>query len=101
MKYKSEIDRLAADHQLPLSDWIRILTDYDDEDQEYAATLARQTAIENYGHKIFVRGLIEFTNYCKNNCYYCGIRAGNSKAERYRLSAEDILFCCEKGYRIG
>lgn len=101
MKYKSEIDRLAADHQLPFSDWVRILTDYDDEDQEYAATLARQTAIENYGHKIFVRGLIEFTNYCRCDCYYCGIRKSNACAERYRLTPEEILTCCEAGYELG
>ena len=47
-----------------------------------------------YGKEIFVRGLIEFTNYCKNDCYYCGIRCSNKKANRYRLSEEDILACC-------
>ncbi len=56
---------------------------------------------EHYGDKVYLRGLIEFTNYCKNNCYYCGIRAGNTKTERYRLSKEEILSCCEEGYRLG
>ena len=56
---------------------------------------------ENYGDAVFIRGLIEFTNYCKNNCYYCGIRAGNIDAVRYRLSKEEILLCCREGYGLG
>lgn len=54
-----------------------------------------------YGEKVYVRGLIEFTNYCRNGCYYCGIRRGNTKAFRYRLSLEEILECCERGYASG
>lgn len=54
-----------------------------------------------YGDKVFTRGLIEFTNYCKNNCYYCGIRCGNQNAQRYRMSREEILDCCENGYELG
>ena len=54
-----------------------------------------------YGDVVFLRGLIEFCNYCKNNCFYCGIRAGNPSAQRYRLSKEEILLCCEEGYRLG
>lgn len=54
-----------------------------------------------YGDAVFVRGLIEFSNYCKNNCYYCGIRSGNSAAGRYRLTKEEILSCCEEGYQLG
>lgn len=56
---------------------------------------------EHYGDAVFLRGLIEFTSYCKNNCLYCGLRAGNPKAERYRLSREEILACCGEGYRLG
>ena len=54
-----------------------------------------------YGDKVFTRGLIEFTNYCKNNCYYCGIRKGNHNAQRYRLTKEEILECCKQGYELG
>ncbi len=54
-----------------------------------------------YGNKVYIRGLIEFTNYCKNNCYYCGIRCANKNAERYRLTKEDILLCCKEGYSLG
>lgn len=56
---------------------------------------------ENYGTDVYIRGLIEFTNYCKNNCYYCGIRRDNKEAIRYRLTPEDILNCCHEGYQLG
>lgn len=55
----------------------------------------------HYGNKVFIRGLIEFTNYCKNNCYYCGIRRGNGKVKRYRLAEDEILECCDNGYKLG
>lgn len=54
-----------------------------------------------YGDEVYLRGLIEFTNHCKNNCYYCGIRRDNRALSRYRLSGADILSCCEEGYRLG
>ncbi len=56
---------------------------------------------EVYGDEVFIRGLIEFTNYCKNNCYYCGIRCGNNNIKRYRLQKDDILKCAEEGYNLG
>lgn len=56
---------------------------------------------ERYGTEVFVRGLIEFTNCCRNDCYYCGIRRSNGKVQRYRLSREDILACCTEGYALG
>ena len=54
-----------------------------------------------YGNTVFIRGLIEFTNYCRNNCYYCGIRRGNHCVSRYRLNCEEILECCCEGYALG
>lgn len=62
---------------------------------------AQKLAIEVFGRKIFLRGLIEISNHCRNNCYYCGIRAGNKDLKRYRLSKEEILECCAKGYEAG
>lgn len=62
---------------------------------------ADQVRQQVYGNEIYVRGLIEFTNYCKNDCYYCGIRRSNRKAQRYRLTEEDILVCCREGYELG
>ncbi len=64
-------------------------------------SLADKVRKEHYGTDIYLRGLIEFTNYCKNNCYYCGIRRDNIRLKRYRLSEEEILSCCEEGYRLG
>lgn len=63
--------------------------------------LAQKTAHKSFGRQIFVRGLIEFTNYCKNDCYYCGIRRSNKNAARYRLTQEEILECCHAGYGLG
>lgn len=68
---------------------------------EAAAEKARRVRHEHYGHTVFVRGLIEVSNICKNDCYYCGIRKSNAACERYRLDAEDILACCEEGYTLG
>ena len=56
---------------------------------------------EIYGDKVYIRGLIELTNYCKNNCFYCGIRRDNKSVGRYRLSKEQMLLCCEQGYELG
>lgn len=54
-----------------------------------------------YGRDVYIRGLIEISSYCKNDCYYCGIRRSNEKAQRYRLSEEEILECCVTGYDLG
>ncbi len=62
---------------------------------------ACETAKQIYGTGIYLRGLIEFTNYCKNDCYYCGIRKSNRNAVRYRLTKEEILACCKAGHELG
>ena len=68
---------------------------------EYLRTEAVALRKQYYGNKVYVRGLIEFTNYCKNGCYYCGINRENDRAVRYRLTAEEILKCCENGRQLG
>ena len=68
---------------------------------EALRTAADEVRREHYGDAVFLRGLIEFTNYCKNNCYYCGLRAGNRSVSRYRLSKEEILACCAEGHALG
>lgn len=68
---------------------------------EYLFGQAREVACSIYGHDIYMRGLIEFSNYCKNDCYYCGIRRSNIRADRYRLDKEEILSCCRTGYKLG
>lgn len=69
-----------------------------DADLRTAADAVRRA---HYGDAVFLRGLIEFTNYCKNNCYYCGIRRDNRAAQRYRLTPAEILSCCAEGYELG
>ena len=54
-----------------------------------------------YGTDVYIRALIELTNICKNDCYYCGIRCGNREVERYRLTQEDVFACCEQAYTLG
>ena len=72
-----------------------------EEDVSFLYKQAREVADSIYGKRVFKRGLIEFTNYCKNDCYYCGIRRSNANAERYRLEKDMILDCCTKGYELG
>ena len=78
-----------------------LLDNYSEEDGSYAASEARKLTDEIFGKKIFIRGIIEFTNVCRNDCYYCGLRCSNSKVERFRLSEEEILSCCRKGHQYG
>lgn len=77
-----------------------ILTD-DEEAAELLKKYADETRRKYYGDKVFLRGLIEISSYCKNDCTYCGIRRSNKDADRYRLSREEILSCCENGYELG
>lgn len=77
------IDRLEQDKSLQKEEWIHVIEDDSEENRKYAAEKARALGDTYYGKEIFVRGLIEFTNYCKNDCYYCGIRCSNSNANRY------------------
>lgn len=78
-----------------------LLTDPSEEEREIAARMAREQAQKNFGRQIYIRGLIEISNYCKNNCYYCGIRRDNLQASRYRLTREEILSCAAAGYEWG
>jgi len=94
---KELVDKLEREQSLSNEEFKAILTGND----EYLFERARSVAKENYGNKIFIRGLIEFTNYCRNDCFYCGLRCSNDNAERYRLSKKQILECCETGYDLG
>ena len=82
----SLIDQLEQEHTLSASQWIQLLNGRTPELAAYLFEKSRRAQIRFYGHTVYIRGLIEFTNYCKNNCYYCGIRSGNTHAHRYRLT---------------
>ena len=95
------IEKLAQEHNLPDGELLKLITSTEADTNQLLAAAADKIRQQYYGKKVYIRGLIEFTNYCKNNCYYCGIRAGNSHAQRYRLSKEQILDCCAEGYKLG
>ena len=95
------LDRIQEERNIQRQELEELLTTDDRPLIEELHKRARETAVSYYGSQIYIRGLIEFTNYCKNNCYYCGIRCGNRQAQRYRLSAEEILSCCETGWQLG
>ena len=92
--------KLVGDRVLSKEDFVRLLENRDSV-REYLKEEAVKARKQHYDNKIFVRGLIEFTNYCKNDCYYCGIRCSNKNASRYRLTKEEILACCDDGYETG
>lgn len=95
-------DRLIRDGRLTKAEYVELLgyvgdAGVEERLQEEAMRLRRKY----YGDDVYLRGLIEFTNYCRNNCYYCGIRGENAKVRRYRLTKEEILSCCKEGYALG
>lgn len=95
------IDQLESQRILTKENFISLLSGITVEDTEYLRQRACVTARKYFDNKIYTRGLIEFTNYCKNDCYYCGIRRSNSCVERYRLTKDEILVCCREGYELG
>lgn len=101
MSNQELIHKLNEMHSLEIAEWEQLLASYTKEDLEASMKLAQEITIEQFGKKIYFRGIIEFSNFCKNDCYYCGIRKSNKNCSRYRLAPEDILECCEEGYQNG
>lgn len=101
MLQKQLIDKLYNNNILNHDEFIQLIENHDNEDTEYLFELARKVRESKYGKDVYVRGLIEFTNYCRNDCYYCGIRRSNKNACRYRLDKETILKCTAEGYELG
>ena len=103
MKQSLELaEKLIRQSYLEKNEYIELLSAYKDE--EIVICLRKEAdrlRQKYYGNKVYMRGLIEFTNFCKNNCYYCGIRRDNKNASRYRLTKEEILDCCKNGYELG
>ena len=95
-------NKLIKNHALTKEEYIELLKCWENPDlKEKLRMEAEALRQKYYGNRIFVRGLIEFTNICKNNCYYCGIRRDNTNVQRYRLTKEEILECCDYGYELG
>ena len=95
------IQLLNVQHRLSQAQWVQLFSSYTSDDLDVAMTMAREITVRRFGKTIYFRGIVEFSNICKNDCYYCGIRCSNRKVSRYRLSPEDILACCEDGYNAG
>ncbi len=95
------IDKLAAEHSLSREDYEKLISFKSPEVSTYLTEKAVEARKAVYGNKVFIRGLIEISNICKNDCTYCGIRRSNKNCERYRLSADEIIECCKEGYELG
>ena len=95
------VDKVKRRQDITLEEFRVIMETASKEEMDYLASTAREVADSIYGKNLYVRGLIEFTNYCRTDCYYCGIRRSNKEAERYRLTEEQIMECCQMGYELG
>lgn len=93
--------KLITEKKLEVEEYEKLITNISDVDREDLRKEAVRIATSIYGKEVYMRGLIEFTNICKNDCYYCGIRAGNKNCERYRLTKEEIYECAKLGYELG
>ena len=97
----SLIDKLEREHSLSLNEYEALISSYTDETAGYIAEKAVAARKAVYADSVYIRGLIEVSNICKNDCLYCGIRRSNRECERYRLTPEQILQCCREGYELG
>lgn len=95
------IDKLQKDRSLTEREYETLIKNYDSDLSAYSAEKARKVVGEHYGNNIYIRGLIEISSFCKNDCYYCGIRKSNKNCSRYRLTKDEILECCREGYDLG
>ncbi|MDP4132489.1 MAG: [FeFe] hydrogenase H-cluster radical SAM maturase HydE [Bacillota bacterium] len=95
------IDKLYLYNDASDSELYTLICDRDESTDEYLFNLSRKVQQKVYGNKVFIRGLIEITSFCKNNCFYCGLQRDNECAKRYRLSKDEILACCGQGYDLG
>ena len=101
MIQKELIDKLYKNSILSAKEFDELLSQHDDEDSEYLFKLVRNLREIYILKDGYIRGLIEFSNYCRNDCYYCGIRTSNKNVSRYRLTEEEILQCADEGYELG
>lgn len=100
-RVKQLIDRLDLGHTLSLDEYENLISSFSPETMEYAAERAVKRRMALYGNDVYIRGLVEIGNICKNDCLYCGIRRSNNNCERYRLTHDQIISCCRAGYDLG
>ena len=101
MQVRNIIDKLYNTTNASREELLFLLDNLSEEDKEYLIEKSHEVALKNYGNNVYIRGLIEFTNYCIRDCKYCGIRKSNGKAERYRLTIDEILECADIGDKLG
>ena len=97
---KKLIDKLEKNRNLSREELTMLVADQSTENLQYLNERAAAVRRSVFGNGVYIRGLIEFTNYCKNDCYYCGLRCSNRNADRYRLTPEQILQCCRRGHEL-
>ena len=95
------INKLKNNHSLSVDEYKQLIEGYSEENAELLRKYANEEREKVYGKTVFIRGLIEISNICKNDCYYCGIRKSNKNCSRYRLTKDEILECCADGYELG
>ena len=95
------VDKLEKNNCLSKEEYTCLIENHTEQTDEYLFEKARKIKEKYYGKNVYIRGLIEFSNYCKNDCLYCGIRRSNKNAQRYRLTKDEILSCCVEGYDLG
>ncbi|MDO4747696.1 MAG: [FeFe] hydrogenase H-cluster radical SAM maturase HydE [Eubacteriales bacterium] len=95
------INKLYETSSLSIDEYEYLIINRDEESTKLLKKYAVEKRQQHYSNKVFVRGLIEVSNICKNDCYYCGIRKSNHNCDRYRLTKEEILECCNEGYSLG
>lgn len=95
------IEKLEKEHSLTIEEYEYLIDNRNDDIAKILVEKAAKVRREIYGNAVFIRGLIEVSNICKNDCLYCGIRRSNRSCKRYRLRKDEILECCDEGYRLG
>ena len=100
-KFVSLIDKLQNTGSLTLDEYEFLIENRNEETTEFVKSRAVAVRKQHYGNAVYIRGLIEISNICKNDCLYCGIRRGNKSCDRYRLTEDQILSCCDEGYSLG
>ena len=98
--YKEMIDKLERERTLSKQEYLTLIKNRD-KCRDYLTKRAFAVRNKVFGNTVYIRGLIEISNYCKNDCYYCGIRRSNKNSERYRLTPDEIISCADEGYKLG